>query len=235
MRDRLVRGMRVLQRQVVEARYVLFILAILPIGSLATLPFDDPSTPTKWYGLLLEVIGLGAVIWGLKRLRDHFEKPPLLALSGEWFSRWRDVFGRPRTGHAAIGEAIGSDTAFGIGQVRSSAPPGATLEQQLDVVRHEIDALFRSVGQIWQHHHELSSQLSSSLKEERALREAAIARLRSHHEQASIGDFGIEMTGVFFVLFGAVLATVPEWAGYQLQWIGNATICVFSAVAGLLA
>lgn len=226
----LMRSMRALRQRIFEARYVLAMVVILPIGSLMILPFADPITATKWYGLGLQIIGLGAVILGLQRLRRHFDKPSLGAVTREWLSRWREVFGRPRTIHAAVGAALESDTAFGIGHVRSSVPPGATLEQQLDVVRREIDSLFRSIDQIWKHHHELSTDFNNSLKEQRASSEAAIAQLRSHHEQAAIGDFGMEMTGVFFVLFGVVLATVPEWASDYLQCFGSAMVSPFASL-----
>lgn len=225
-----MQSLRALRRQIVDARHALVICAMLA-GALAVAQLQDAVDATRWYGLFLQIAGLVAVIVGLKRLRNHFQKPSLLTLAREWFSRWRDVFGHP-TNIVISPTAVSASTSFGRPTVRVSAAPDATVEQQLAVVRHDIDALFRECNNLWNHHEELSSKLSSGLKEERRLWEAAITGVRSHHEQASIGDFGMEITGVVFVLVGVVLATVPDWIGPHLQRIGNAIV---NAVIGVVA
>jgi hypothetical protein len=195
------------------------------------LPFENAIIAAKLWGMILELCGLSIVILGLLKLREHFAKPKLRTLMCDWLSGWRDVLGGPPAVQGIVASTIASTSSFGRAQMRLSATSDDPVELQLDTLRRNVDALFHEFQRVWKHHDDLSAQLSKGLKEERGQREAAIAQLSSHHEEASVGDFGMELTGVFLVLIGGVLSGAPDWVVCILQAYGRAIVGAFAATA----
>jgi len=65
---------------------------------------------------------------------------------------------------------------------------------------------------------QLATRTDQAVTSERGARESAVPTLRGQLEGFGIGDLHIEMSGIFWLFLGVVLATIPGEIACALRW-----------------
>ena len=66
-----------------------------------------------------------------------------------------------------------------------------------------------------------AGQRAEAVSAERAAREAAVRELRTHLEGLGAEGLHVEMAGVFWLVMGVVLATIPGEIAYAVTWLAG--------------
>lgn len=170
----------------------------------------------RWAGLLLQFAGLWTVAIGLGESRRLFNKEPIWRATVGWISRFRYVFVlRNPVTHIIEHQGLTVSTSVAMDALvtRANRTPEeriAELERSVTEIR---DKLGSQIGA-------LRSDTDKSLEEERRERAEHDRRIGEQVETAVIGGIHLELSGLFYLIFGILLATIPGEAAALLQWIG---------------
>jgi hypothetical protein len=163
--------------------------------------FVTPSDRTNVvivFGLVLQLLGLGVVLVGIRKLRRQFSR--------RWFRRLRESL---VSRNVVISVPLGGVSARGeVGSVVVGDAVDATVEQRLEVMKSELERLRRDVDTKVE---AAVKTLQERLQREEAERTIANAAVLTQVEEAVVGFVNIEGVGVVWLIVGVFVATVPEW------------------------
>jgi hypothetical protein len=156
----------------------------------------------------LQLLGIGTVVHGLRDRRRLFQRPSLLGHIRAWFAGRPRLNPKPHLIHAASSGAVAIGGTAKI-SVWRGAPPDASLEARIDAIEANLDTLRKE-------HADTSRELRDEVRAraeqadlERRTRETAIDDLRSRVDTLGAGGLYIESAGLFWLIIGVVLGTVP--------------------------
>lgn len=176
------------------------------------------DTYLRYAGYILEVLGIGTVAWGLRDRARHHRKPGLLEPLGDRLRAASKEFASAFRGPQAITGVAGSVTAgvstVGGATVRTSVPPGASLEYRIARLEGKVDGLQEQSDRLRREVEEKHRKALGAVEQERTAREEDTAALREKVAQVDTGGLHIEWMGVWWLVLGVTLATLaPELAG----------------------
>jgi len=182
---------------------VVFLLATT--GSL--LP-GSPEDHARYIGVVLQLLGIGTVVHGLRDRRRLFQRPSLLSHIRTWFSGRPRLNPKPHVIHVASGNVVASGSTAKI-SVWRGAPPDSSLDARIDALQANLETLRTE-------HADTSRELRDEVRVraeqvdlERRARETAIGDIRSRVDTLGAGGLHIESAGLFWLIVGVVLGTVP--------------------------
>lgn len=212
------RWSRGLGRWLMEARRVWFPLAVVALvlfaASLVPAPVADRI---RYCGLVFQLLGILTVVSGLRNKRRLFNRPSFIEHARRWLTRRPRWGARPRVvgaGAMVSASASGSAKASVWRRANTDAPVDtrlAALEANLLTLREEQTETAQELRQS-------ARRTDEALISERQARESAVTTLRSQLEGFGVGDLHLEMIGVFWLLFGVVLATISGEIATALRW-----------------
>ena len=167
----------------------------------------------RWTGLVLELLGIGTVVWGIAETRAFFGHTPALTAAIAWMGRfpWR----KRNIVLAATG--IASATAFANvrGHVTHGAGLNPTLEARLDALDKNITAIHDRITNAEREMDEQFSKTKEDLATEISSRNAEDERTRKMLETTATGGVHISAIGAVWLFVGLVLSTAaPEVAAW---------------------
>lgn len=188
-------------------RFWVFVLCTAVVTSIAWVLADSWEQGFRFAGLLYQWLGIGTVAYGLHQTRKIFQRPTILATFREWLSQvppWKQdtriVVG---TGHLKLSG----------GRVRARAQinpaAGTPLEDRVRFLEEEMGRLRDASDALDDRVVEQGKRLDSAMESERKGREADDQQIRRLLEEALAGGLRIEWMGVFWLLLGVTLGTVP--------------------------
>jgi hypothetical protein len=163
-------------------------------------------------GLVLQMLGLGAVVVGIAKTRALFKLPSLLAKAKAWARRC--PFRKPAT-QTISGAGIAVGTAFGKGSAYGKSKPGQnpSTDDRLDALEKNVDNIHARITSI---EVDLNSELqksASALLRESQARQADDQEIRKKLEETSAGGLHISAIGTAWLFVGVFLSTAaPELA-----------------------
>jgi hypothetical protein len=173
----------------------------------------------RWWGMVLQLIGIGTVVHDLwSRIPKEQRKGPirwLLAWSREWIARMppRHFFAQVHEGLTLADSATGSDAI-------TITRTGATLDQRVAVLESRMTTIDDSLDRARQGIAQERKAREASIRKMTADAAAVIAGIRSRVEDVAVGTLPVSMFGVWWLAVGVVLSTAaPElvrWAGYMV-------------------
>jgi hypothetical protein len=100
----------------------------------------------------------------------------------------------------------------------ASAKTDATVEARLDALEANLLTLRQEHTETAQELRESARRTDEAVTSERRARESAVTSLRSQLEGFGVGDLYVEMIGIFWLVLGVVLATIPSEVAGALRW-----------------
>lgn len=198
-----------LARWLGELRPTLVALLPLAAGAGAVALFRASEEGIRLCGLALQLLGIGAVAWGIVATRRQFGLPSLLSRAWGWLRRFPLV---RRGAHLRPEGITVSSSAIG-GRLTEvfTALPEAPTAQRLARIEHGMEILQRRLDQAESQLDAGISMFDGKLRAEAHARAQDVAGLHQAIESASTGGLYISAIGTLWLLAGAVLGTAsPE-------------------------
>jgi len=194
------------------------IVAALGIVLVTSLFPTSAENRVRYCGLVLQVLGIGTVVFGITSKRRLFGRPSLLEHVRNWLSK------RPRWGVARQFVLVAEPASLSLsGSARLSVwrgvGPEASLEDRMAAAEANLTTLRTELGDLADQVRAEAGQRVEAVNAERQAREAAVRDLRVHLEGLGAEGLHMEMTGVFWLVMGVVLATMPGEIACAATWL----------------
>jgi len=194
---------------------VLIVVLALTVASRLSLSLAEPVL--RYCGLAFQLLGILTVVSGLRDKRRLFNRPSLVENIRGWMNRRPRWGAKPQTIWVA-GTAEGSASCSAKGSVWRGAPPDASVEARLATLEANVATLRAEQAETAKEFQEATRKVNEAVGVERLARESAITALRLQLEGLGAGGIHVEMMGVFWLVVGVVLATVPSEIAVALRW-----------------
>jgi len=99
------------------------------------------------------------------------------------------------------------------------APPDASVEARLAALEANLATLRIEQAETAKESQEATRKTNEAVDAERRVRESAVTALRAQLEGLGARGLNVEMMGVFWLILGVVLATVPGEIAAVLKWL----------------
>ena len=184
------------------------IFVVVAALSICTLIPRPPEDQVRYAGLALQLLGVSTVVYLLRDKGRAFERPGFIAFLRSWFAS-RPKF-RPATQVFSIGGTVAMSgtlratvsTWRGSAQDASVEDRLAALESNVLTLRSQLDSTTRDARTA-------TEQLNSEITAEREARKSSLTALDRKVSRFAADGLHIEAAGVFWLISGIVLATVP--------------------------
>lgn len=201
-------------RWVAEPKLLWLALGVILLALVMAFGGDSSEPRVRLTGLVLQVLGLGTVIWGIRKTGHLFGHPSLIDAITAWLSRFPRY--QPRI-LGAVGTATGVGTASMRMSVRAAVPEGAGLEKRVEVLERNLDYVRTEVGEL---HNELDmarNELRDAVKKETKERTEADHQLSQRLEAAQTSGLYVAATGTAWLFIGVSMSTasleLAKWFG----------------------
>jgi hypothetical protein len=192
-----------------KARRVWEAVLAVPVAFLISwifLPTWEPRL--RIAGLLLQLLGIGAVAYGLREIRLLFRLPSQRQIAVGWFKRF------PRLKEDAVVVVGSAATMAGAGAVTAygtvSLPPTASLEERIAALEQDRQRTWALMGEIQGRMEQEARVRKSELESERGERTVQDEKTRKLLEEAAVGGLYLEITGIAWLLIGVICATASS-------------------------
>ena len=208
-------------RWVVSAWRVWSALAVVAaIGAVALLLAERTEDAIRYSGLVLQLLGAATVVAVLRDKRRVFDRPSLVDHLKNWLTA-RPRF-RPRAQVIAVG-GVGSAFASGTATVTTwrGCAADAPVEERVAVLESNVATLRKELWADRKRTREDATKVTTALDQEVRSREAADTAIRQRVEAFGAGGFHIEATGLFWLIVGIVLGTIPAEIAQLFTIVGR--------------
>lgn len=174
----------------------------------------------RFTGMSLELLGLSTVALGIRETGKRFSQPGLVEIARKWFGSFpkfrRDVRNVTGTGHLNLG---GQASVSGRGFV--SLPTTASLEERVAFLETGLGRSFDLIHETQQRITKESHKFSSALDTARRDLESGDDKNAKLIQEAMAGGLYLEATGVLWLFFGILFATVSNEIVTASSYISN--------------
>lgn len=156
-------------------------------------------------GLILELLGIGAVVYGLNEtLKLHLGKN-LLHIILEWFKRFPKFGDNP---HIVISSINASLLGLSGSLHATNIPaPNSSIEKRVAYLEEHIKGVLSQVQENKIRSENELKKLSDALNAERNERESGDNQVKQDIKESALEDAYIELMGIFWLFTGAISAT----------------------------
>jgi hypothetical protein len=162
-------------------------------------------------GLILQVFGIGTVIWGIHKTRALFGRPSILALSRKWLRRFPVYGGRIVTGKSSI--TLPGLTWHARGYVSANAGPDATIEARVEALEKNVKYINERIDHTQTEMDQKARTQAEALTQEKQTRDKEDQEIRAKLETTETGGLNISGMGASWLFVGVILSTAaPELA-----------------------
>lgn len=164
----------------------------------------------RWTGNVLQLFGVGTVVWGIRKTRAQFGMPSYFSLLRERANAL--LFLRPSSATVEATLSMPRLQAYGrSGSVPS--PPNATLADRVAALEARLDALDDGHYELMKSTSEQFTQASDQAAREVQSRKDANQKLEEQLREAGTGGIAISLVGATWLFVGVLLAGFgPELA-----------------------
>ena len=194
----------------------LVVVLVLTIVSRFPLSLAEPAL--RYCGLAFQLLGILTVVSGIRNKRRLFNLPNLVKEVRIWLNQCPRLGAKPQT---ILFAGTGSISLSGSGNlsVWCGAPADASVEARLAALEANLATLRTEQAETAKQLQEATRKTNEAVNSERGARESAVAALRVQLEGLGAGGLNVEMMGVFWLVLGVVLATVPSEITVMLKWL----------------
>lgn len=189
-------------------RAFLAVIAIPVVFLICWALFPSWESRVRISGMCFELLGLITVVVGLYYTRKLFGRPGFLIIVRDWLKRFPRFKIDTHIYKGSGGIKFGGAAVTALGTV--SVSPSASLEKRVAVLEKGLENANRLINAIQQKVVEEARNHSSDLESERRERETGDESNQKLLQEVAVGGLYLEVTGVFWLLFGIFLATASN-------------------------
>lgn len=194
--------------------FFVVVLVVFIFGYLLPGTADDR---VRYCGLSLQVVGISIVAWGLRARQRLFNLPSHFENLRAWLHR------RPRWGATPQTISVigtGGVSVSGSGKISFwiDVRPEASIEDRLAALETNVKSLKAEQVETAKELQEETRKRIEAADSERRKRESAVIDIRRQLETLGVGGLQLEWAGVFWLILGVVLATIPSEIAGWLKW-----------------
>jgi hypothetical protein len=183
------------------------VLVIVVVVLVCTCLASTPAVGLRYAGLALELAGVATVAIGLRDKWYTFEKPSLKNLVVAWLKRV-PRFSPKTTVHVGSGNiTLGGLSAQAYGW--HGTGPDSPLEQRVDALERNVEAIQGLIVQVRQEIRQEADKLNTKISQEERARLDADRALHVRLEKFGAGGLHLEAIGLFWLVTGLVLGSLP--------------------------
>jgi hypothetical protein len=189
----------------VEARHASLGAAVICVALVISLRPHTTEPVIRLTGLVLQPLGIGAVIWGISETRALFGHASLTSKARGWLGRFPLL--RRNIVVAAGGVAL--SVAVGKGRAHVTHGPGEnpTIETRLEALEKNVISIHERISQTQKEMDEELGKTADALKREEQSRQAEDRAIREKLEATGTGGVHISAIGASWLFVGVTLST----------------------------
>lgn len=209
--------LRAIGRWLSEARHAWLALGVIAMACEVVLIL------VSWYpvngeriirltGLMLQLFGIGTVIWGINETRALFGHAPMLAIVPAWLKRF------PRFPKTITGTMLAPLSALHgscSGHISIVSEIERTLDERVDALEKGLALTNEKIDYAKEHLKQEIAKTVSAIKQEEQLRSAEDRAIHKKLEATGTGGVHISLIGAIWLFVGVTLSTAsPEISGW---------------------
>jgi hypothetical protein len=189
----------------VEVRFAWLALGVIAAALIVALRPHTPEPVIRLTGLVLQLLGIGTVIWGISETRALFGHPSFAAKAKSWIERF--PLRRRNIVLAAGAASLAAATCKARGHVTQGPGPNPTIETRLDALERNISVIHERISGTEKEMDEEFRKTAEALKNEAQARQAEDNAIREKLEATGTGGVHISAIGASWLFVGVVLST----------------------------
>lgn len=197
--------LRALWPWLAEARYAWLALGVIFIALVVSLRVCTSEPVIRLTGLVLQVLGIGTVIWGISETRALFGHPSFAAKTKSWLERFpllrRNIVLAAGTGSFAFA------TGKARGHVTNGPGPNPTIESRVESLERNIALIHERISSTENEMDEVFRKTADALRNEEQTRRSEDQILYERLEATGTGGVHISAIGASWLFVGVVLST----------------------------
>jgi hypothetical protein len=188
-----------------EARYAWESAAVICVALIISLRPHTTEPVIRLTGLVLQLCGIGTVIWGISETRALFGHPSFSSKTKAWLSRFpilrrNVVLSVNSCTHILVSGKATAYVTHGVG-----ANP--TIEARLDALEKNVTSIHERISQTQKEMDEEFHKITDAVKREEQLRHAEDNAIRGKLEATGTGGVHISAIGASWLFVGIILST----------------------------
>lgn len=188
-----------------EARFAWLALGVIAAALIVALRPHTPEYVIRLTGLVLQLLGIGTVIWGISETRALFGHPSFASKAKSWLEHF--PLRRKNVVLVAGAASISAATSKGRGFVTQGAGPNATIETRVDALEKNISLIHKRISGTEKEMDEEFRKATEALKNEEKTRQAEDNALHKKLEATGTGGVHISAIGASWLCVGVALST----------------------------
>lgn len=188
-----------------EARYAWLSAAVICVALVISLRPHTTEPVIRLTGLVLQLLGIGTVIWGISETRELFGHPSLAIKTKAWLSRFPLLRRNVVLGVSSSRLALASGKARGFGTHVLGANP--TTEARLEALEKSVTSIHERISQTQKEMDEEFQKVTTALKSEEQSRQVEDRAILEKLEATGTGGVHISAIGASWLFVGVILST----------------------------
>lgn len=195
----------------VEARYAFLSLVVIIVALVISLRPHTTEPLIRLTGLVLQLLGIGTVIWGISATRALFGYPSFASKARAWLSKFPLLRSNVELLASSVTTSVFGDKARAY--VKKGAGVNPTIEARIEALEKNVTLIHERISETEREMDEEFKRAVDALKREEQLRQAEDRTIREKLEAIGTGGFHISAIGASWLFVGVVLSTAaPEIA-----------------------
>jgi len=188
-----------------EARYGWLCAAFIGVALVVSLRPHTTEPVIRLTGLVLQVLGIGTVIWGISKTRALFGHPSFANRTKAWLSRFPLLRRNTVIAAGSVTLSLGLRKA----RVYGTHGPGAnpTIEARLDSLEKNVTSIHERINQTHEEMDKEFQKTADALRREEQLRQVEDNAIREKLEATGTGGVYISAIGASWLFVGVILGT----------------------------
>ena len=195
-----------------ELRYV-WLASVVAALALIVAAIGGTEPAIRLTGLVLQLLGIGTVIWGIVETRALFGHPAIFAKTKHWLGRF-PLLKQSRV-VSAQGVAVGTATGRARAMVTHGPIAKPTVEARLDALEKNVIAIHHRITETQREFDADLGSIERKLAEEAMKRESEDTNIRGTLEATGTEGVHISAIGAAWLFVGVVLSTaameIEKW------------------------
>ena len=189
----------------VEARHAWLAAVVVCVALVISLRPHTTEPVIRLTGLVLQLLGIGTVMWGISETRALFGHASVTRKAKAWLGR----FPLLRRHIVLSAEGGAYSVAFGKARGYITHGPGAnpTIETRLEVLEKNVTSIHERISQTQKEMDEELGKTADALKREEQSRETEDIAIREKLEATGTGGVHISAIGASWLFVGVILST----------------------------
>lgn len=196
---------RALWPWLIEARFAWLTLGVIVASLAVALRPHTPEPVIRLTGLILQLLGIGTVIWGISETRALFGHSSFTAKAKSWLGRFPLLKKNIVLGAAA--RSMAAATGKMRGYVTQGPGPNPTLETRVDALEKNVSLIHERITSTEREMDEGFHKGTEALKGEEQARQAEDNSIRGKLEATGTGGMHISAIGASWLFVGVILST----------------------------